>query len=248
MGRGRTERGYSRYTRGSSMIYVVLLMTLLSVLSCGYMAVSRHNMQAALDSRRYMEAQLSAKTIHRSFCEAVSSGDSTAMNLVWQSFQEDCDRVREEFDAMMDEEEENEGEEADGRELEAEASEPGEDVAGEEETRWERYLYHALGNREYVVRGRGSSGDSGIMDDSAAEVPTEIEITLTAYPLKSLATVRTVVESSGYHFSMMADIVFDDRDGSVMIIRKPYRSSGGGGPDVKVYLNGNGVYRYYEGS
>ena len=46
---------------------------------------------------------------------------------------------------------------------------------------------------------------------------------------------------------MMADIVFDDRDGSVMIIRKPYRSSGGGGPDVKVYLNGNGVYRYYEG-
>ena len=111
MDRGRTERGYSRYTRGSSMIYVVLLMTLLSVLSCGYMAVSRHNMQAALDSRRYMEAQLSAKTIHRSFCEAVSSGDSTAMNLVWQSFQEDCDRVREEFDAMMDEEEENEGEE-----------------------------------------------------------------------------------------------------------------------------------------
>lgn len=86
MDRGRTERGYSRYTRGSSMIYVVLLMTLLSVLSCGYMAVSRHNMQAALDSRRYMEAQLSAKTIHRSFCEAVSSGDSTAMNLVWQSF------------------------------------------------------------------------------------------------------------------------------------------------------------------
>jgi hypothetical protein len=71
---------------------------------------------------------------------------------------------------------------------------------------------------------------------------------LTAQPLKSLATVHTWVVSSGYSFSLMADIVFDGRDGSVMVIRKPYRSSGGDGPEVKVYLNGNGVYRYYEGS
>ena len=32
------------------------------------------------------------------------------MDLIWQTFQEDCDRVREEFDAMMDEEEAEEGE------------------------------------------------------------------------------------------------------------------------------------------
>lgn len=234
-------------------MYVVLLMTLLAVLSCGYMAISRYNMKAALNSRRYMEAQLSAKTIHRSFCEAVSSGESPAMNLIWQSFQEDCDRVREEFDKMMDEEEAEDAAEEDA------------DADIEEEIRWERYLYHALGNKEYVVRGKGDSGDLSVMDDDAAasaedtpaaDAPegdpaagrsTTIDITLTAQPLKSLATVHTRVESSGYSFSLMADIVFDDRDGSVMVIRKPYRSSGGEGPEVKVYLNGNGVYRYYEG-
>ena len=237
-------------------MYVVLLMTLLTVLSSGYMAISRYNMKAALNSRRYMEAQLSSKTIHRSFCEAVSSGESPAMNLIWQSFQEDCDRLREEFDEMMDEEEAEEGEDG---ELKAEASSLEEDMATEEDTaaeeeiRWERYLYHALGNKEYVVRGKGVSEDSDVIDDDAAETPaadspTTIDITLTAQPLKSLATVHTRVVSSGYSFSLMADIVFDGRDGSVMVIRKPYRSSGGDGPEVKVYLNGNGVYRYYEGS
>ena len=256
MDRGRTEREYNGHTRGSSLMYVVLLMTLLAVLSSGYMAISRYNMKAALNSRRYMEAQLSSKTIHRSFCEAVSSGESPAMNLIWQSFQEDCDRLREEFDEMMDEEE---AEEEEDGELKAEASSLEEDMATEEDTaaeeeiRWERYLYHALGNKEYVVRGKGVSEDSGVIDDDAAEAPaadspTTIDITLTAQPLKSLATVHTWVVSSGYSFSLMADIVFDGRDGSVMVIRKPYRSSGGDGPEVKVYLNGNGVYRYYEGS
>lgn len=196
MGRRRTVRKNNGHTRGSSLMYVVLLMTLLAVLSSGYMAISRYNMKAALKNRRYMEAQLSAKTIHRSFCEAVSSGESPAMNLIWQNFQEDCDRVREEFDAMMDEEEAEEGEDG---ELKAESFSSEEDTDttdAEEELRWERYLYHALGNKK----------------------------------------------------SMMADIVFDDRDGSVMVIGKPYRSSRGDDPEVKVYLNGNGVYRYYEGS
>ena len=253
MGRRRTVRKNNGHTRGSSLMYVVLLMTLLAVLSSGYMAISRYNMKAALKNRRYMEAQLSAKTIHRSFCEAVSSGESPAMNLIWQNFQEDCDRVREEFDAMMDEEEAEEGEDG---ELKAESFSSEEDTDttdAEEELRWERYLYHALGNKEYVVRGKGVSEDSGVIDDDAAEAPaadspTTIDITLTAHPLKSLATVHTRVVSSGYSFSLMADIVFDGRDGSVMVIRKPYRSSGGDGPEVKVYLNGNGVYRYYEGS
>ncbi len=263
MGRRRTVRKNNGHTRGSSLMYVVLLMTLLAVLSSGYMAISRYNMKAALKNRRYMEAQLSAKTIHRSFCEAVSSGESPAMNLIWQNFQEDCDRVREEFDAMMDEEEAEEGEDG---ELKAESFSSEEDTDttdAEEERRWERYLYHALGNKKYVVHGKGCSEDSGGTDDGAADAPaadgfttdsnitdstTTIDITLTAHPLKSLATVRTRVESSGYSFSMMADIVFDDRDGSVMVIGKPYRSSRGDDPEVKVYLNGNGVYRYYEGS
>lgn len=104
------------------------------------------------------------------------------------------------------------------------------------------------GNKKYVIRGKGSSEDSGVIDDDGADRTTTIDITLTAHPLKSLATVRTRVESSGYSFFMMADIVFDDRDGSVMVIGKPYRSGRGDDPEVKVYLNGNGVYRYYEGS
>jgi len=255
----RKEREHNGCTCGSSLIYVVLLMTLLAVLSSGYMAVSRYNIRAALKDRRYMEAQLSAKTIHRSFCEAVSSGESPAMNLIWQDFQEDCDRVRERFDEMMDEEEAGQREEG---ELKVEDSASEEDM-DTEEIHWERYLYHALGNKKYEVRGRGCSGDAGVMDGSraddsgaagftpegaAAHSTTTIDITLTAHPLKSLATVRTRVESGGYSFSMMADIVFDDRDGSVMVIRKPYRSGEGDGPEVKVYLNGNGVYRYYEGS
>ena len=125
MGRRRTVRKNNGHTRGSSLMYVVLLMTLLAVLSSGYMAISRYNMKAALKNRRYMEAQLSAKTIHRSFCEAVSSGESPAMNLIWQNFQEDCDRVREEFDAMMDEEEAEEGEDG---ELKAESFSSEEDT------------------------------------------------------------------------------------------------------------------------
>ena len=47
MDRGRTEREYNGHTRGSSLMYVVLLMTLLAVLSSGYMAISRYNMKAA---------------------------------------------------------------------------------------------------------------------------------------------------------------------------------------------------------
>ena len=237
MGRRRTVRKNNGHTRGSSLMYVVLLMTLLAVLSSGYMAISRYNMKAALNNRRYMEAQLSAKTIHRSFCEAVSSGESPSMDLIWQTFQEDCDRVREEFDAMMDEEEAEKGR----WELKAESFSSEEDTEttdAEEELRWERYLYHALGNKKYVIRGKGSSEDSGVIDDDGADRTTTIDITLTAHPLKSLATVRTRVESSGYSFFMMADIVFDDRDGSVMVIGKPYRSGRGDDPEVKVYLNG----------
>ena len=50
MGRGRTQSHNNEHTRGSSLMYVVLLMTLLAVLSSGYMAISRYNMKAALNN------------------------------------------------------------------------------------------------------------------------------------------------------------------------------------------------------
>lgn len=74
MGGNRSSRPGKRGEQGSSLIYVILSITLLSVFSCGYMAISRYQMKSVLTERTYMEAQITAKTIHSTFCEAVSSG------------------------------------------------------------------------------------------------------------------------------------------------------------------------------
>lgn len=78
------RRGWSgrRGEQGSSLIYVILSITLLSVFSCGYMAVSRYQMKSALTGKSYMEAQITAKTIHSTFCGAVASGKSEAANSI----------------------------------------------------------------------------------------------------------------------------------------------------------------------
>ena len=89
---------------------MILSITLLSVFSCGYMAISRYQMKSVLTERTYMEAQITAKTIHSTFCEAVSSGNSQAINSIWQCFEEDCRMVREEYDEMMDSQEDGGGE------------------------------------------------------------------------------------------------------------------------------------------
>ena len=80
MGGNRSSRPGKRGEQGSSLIYVILSITLLSVFSCGYMAISRYQMKSVLTERTYMEAQITAKTIHSTFCEAVSSGNSQAIN------------------------------------------------------------------------------------------------------------------------------------------------------------------------
>lgn len=265
-----------RDERGSSMIYVILFITLLAVFTCGYMSIAGYNRKTTKSSRNYMEAQMAAKTIHRTFCEAVSSGDSEAMNCIWQSFEEDCSRVREEYEEMLaeEEEEQDDGMEDDGMEdgvdygvedsadygmedsadygmedgadyaMEADADYDAEDAGDsgipgtEAESRWERYLYHALGDKEYIIRGtKVQSGDK-------ARENLEADITLTAKPLGETAQVHTKVTCNGYTFSMRADIVFDDSDGAVMTIGwSTYSRSS---RNVEVYLNGNGVYRYYE--
>lgn len=216
--RGGSGKGF--YKQGSSMIYVILSMAFLAVFSCGYMAISRYNLKSALNGRNYMEAQLTAKTIHRTFCESVSSGDSEAMNLIWQCFEQDCDQIREEFEEMMEDEEEEGDEDEYGRILES-------------GSRFERYLNHVLGSKEYVVKGSALEAEDGLTAD----------ITLRAMPLKEKASVHTIVTCNGYTFSMRADIVFDDSDGAVMTISRPKYSRGHG--SVEIYLNGNGVYRYY---
>lgn len=212
---------------GSSLVYVILLITFLSVFSCGYMAVSRYNMKSALAGRRYMQARLAARTIHRSFSEAVSSGNSAAMNEIWNCFDEDCQEVRQRYDEMTADSEE------DGEDESRETGDGMDEEAVEQEDRWERYLYHALGQKEYVMRGA-----QALEDDSLT-----VNIVLSAKPLDGTAQVHTQVEYGGYAFSMGADIVFDHSDGAVLTIG-PRR--GRSHEMEKIRLNGNGVYRYYE--
>ena len=242
MGGNRSSRPGKRGEQGSSLIYVILSITLLSVFSCGYMAISRYQMKSVLTERTYMEAQITAKTIHSTFCGAVASGKSEAANSIWRCFEEDCQMVREEYDEMMDDEEAGEDGEEGEEEIPVEAMEGDGTGYGfngyvrdtEPKSRWERYLHHALGDKEYVMKGCQS-----LPDDSLA-----VDITLTVKPLDGKANVHTEVVCNGYTFSLGADIVFDNSDGAVMTIGQDI--SGNSGEDVKLYLNGNGVCRYYE--
>ena len=107
----------------------------------------------------------------------------------------------------------------------------------EPKSRWERYLHHALGDKEYVMKGSRSLADGSL----------EVEISLAAKPLDEKASVHTEVVCNGYAFSLGADIVFDNSDGAVMTIGRDISSrSRRSNGNVEIYLSGNGVYRYYE--
>lgn len=205
--------------RGSSMIYVVLLITLMAVLSSGYMAISRYNIQAAINGRKYMEAQITAKTIHSSFCQAVSSGEAESIRKAWEYFEEDCILVREEYDEMVEE-------------SDPDAEDQEEDKDGEAEDRWERYLRHALGEKDYVLQGETAESD---------EAP-EIHITVSLKPLDEIAYVHTKVKYNGYEFSLKADIALDQNGRAVIKNRGAGRRRG---KEAEIYLDGDGIYRYY---
>ena len=84
----RKNKKISR-TEGGSLVYVIFFVTLLSILSCGYMAASKYHIRAALKNRAYMEARLTARMIHNSFCEAVRMGESEALGLLMDEFEND---------------------------------------------------------------------------------------------------------------------------------------------------------------
>ena len=75
----RKDKKISR-SEGGSLLYVIFFVTLLSVLACSYMAVTRYHIHAALKNRSYMEARLTTRMIHNSFCEAVRLGESEAFD------------------------------------------------------------------------------------------------------------------------------------------------------------------------
>lgn len=117
------------WSEGGSLLYVIFFVTLLSVLACSYMAVTRYHIHAALKNRSYMEARLTTRMIHNSFCEAVRLGESEAFVLLMDEF---------ENDRLEQEREESEREE-NGIE--------------------EKDIDEDLENKEYMIQGEGNYTD-----------------------------------------------------------------------------------------
>lgn len=124
----RKDKKISR-SEGGSLLYVIFFVTLLSVLACSYMAVTRYHIHAALKNRSYMEARLTTRMIHNSFCEAVRLGESEAFVLLMDEF---------ENDRLEQEREESEREE-NGIE--------------------EKDIDEDLENKEYMIQGEGNYTD-----------------------------------------------------------------------------------------
>lgn len=208
---------------GSSLIYVVFMVALLSVVSVGYMCMADHNMRYLIRARKYREARTAAKSIHQSFCEAVSCGDSEAMDKIWDMFEEDCSEVREEMEAL---------------EAEASEEEEGEDTEEEEcGYDWKLLLVERLEEKEYTAVGHGKHEKKNM----------EVEITLRAVPAKGQAFVHTAVTYSGYRISLAAQILFDNKSGELIEIPPPEGGSWQEACEAAAFCRtGNGVYRYYE--
>ena len=124
----RKDKKISR-SEGGSLLYVIFFVTLLSVLACSYMAVTRYHIHAALKNRSYMEARLTTRMIHNSFCEAVRLGESEAFVLLMDEFEND----RLEQESEESEREENGIEEKD--------------------------IDEDLENKEYMIQGEGNYTD-----------------------------------------------------------------------------------------
>ena len=165
---------------GSSMVYVILTITHMVTLSCGYMVISHRSLQSALRTRKYLKASLSAKSMHRGFCEAVSRGDSPSMNLIWDEFDADCLELRETYEEEMEMAQDREGD-------------------SRKQTDWEEYLKEYLGDKEYVIEGYGEDVSNRL----------KVHITVRAKPMHERAFVETAVTEDGYQMSLESEIRFD---------------------------------------
>lgn len=198
---------------GGSLVYVMILITFLGILSAGFLYMTESSRRAVMNNRAYIEARTAARSIHQSFCEAVSSNTSEAMDMLWACFEEDCEAAGGEYETAA----------GDG--------EPEEDLEGlliEEDggtaqLQWEAFLRDCLEEKAYVATG-------------GEELPEQmsVRITLTAFPLKSKATVHTAVVYNRYHFSMNGDILFDNLEGSSLDLGRGF-----------AICTEGGVCRYY---
>lgn len=89
--------------RGGSLVYVVVLMTIFAILSTGFLYLTSYNLESSVKNREYIEAQTTARMIHQTFCQAVSDGTSSAMERIWEQFEEDCREIMDEAGWMSSE-------------------------------------------------------------------------------------------------------------------------------------------------
>ena len=118
--------------RGSAVLYAVFLASLLAVISLGYMAAGIGSKRELAGQMRWGQAQAAARSLHQSFCRAVSEGSSEAMNQIWDCFMRDCSELLNAYEEMEEEESETED--------------------------WETFLREEMEGREYTSVGEGGNG------------------------------------------------------------------------------------------
>ena len=186
----RKNKKISR-TEGGSLLYVIFFVTLLSVLSCGYMAASKYHIRAALKNRAYMEARLTTRMIHNSFCEAVRMGESEALGLLMDEFENDSS------DLEADEENDDIDEENDDIDEEN----------GDEESviDKENDIDAELEDKEYMTVGEGSyTAENGD--------PCTVRIRLKAYPVRGTAFVDTWTKTGGFSMHLESEVPLGDAE------------------------------------
>jgi hypothetical protein len=73
---------------GGSLLFVIWMMTVMAVLFTGYLSMAEYHFKYTREMRARREGLAAAKSIHRSFCEAVAEGNSQAMNQIWDLYEE----------------------------------------------------------------------------------------------------------------------------------------------------------------
>lgn len=173
------------HSEGGSLLYVIFFVTLLSVLACGYMAVTRYHISAALKNRAYMEARLTTRMIHNSFCEAVRLGESEALLLLMDEYENDS----------LQEEEDPDG--SDPESPHFEDPDPESTDLGENDTAIN------LEEKEYITEGEGSYTDEN-------GDPCSVRIRLKAYPAQGTAFVDTWTHIGGFSMHLESEVSLEN--------------------------------------
>ena len=180
----RKDKKISR-SEGGSLLYVIFFVTLLSVLACSYMAVTRCHIHAALKNRSYMEARLTTRMIHNSFCEAVRLGESEAFVLLMDEFENDSSDL--EADEENDDIDEENG------------------IDEESVIDKENDIDEELEDKEYMTVGEGSYTDEN-------GDPCTVRIRLKAYPVRGTAFVDTWTKTGGFSMHLESEVPLGDAE------------------------------------